>query len=252
MKKTLISAIIGAGLLSSVGFSYASGIPVVDGASIIARAKQDVATAAQWVKEASQWTKELKAYQDELLSKTGIRDVQGLIQDAQSISNDLNTIYNEGESFYSDYIENPQGVLSPKAQAILDKYQVGKTCINKGFSGDAIKGCEAKFLSDLATVEYGKKLETKLKNDNSEMNSLINQVKNSKDPKQTADAANAVQLANLKFEKLKFQYEMYRDKQKDLAEYNKEMNEANFRKQQLDAKEPSFKDAARKYKLDDF
>lgn len=37
-----------------------------------------------------------------------------------------------------------------------------------------------------------------------------------------------VQLANLKFEKLKFQYEMYRDKQKDLAEYNKEMNEANF------------------------
>ena len=72
------------------------------------------------------------------------------------------------------------------------------------------------------------------------MNSLINQVKNSKDPKQTADAANAVQLANLKFEKLKFQYEMYRDKQKDLAEYNKEMNEANFRKQQLEAKEPNW------------
>ena len=241
MNKTLISTIIvGAGLLSSVSFTYASEIPVVDAASIAARAKQDVATAAQWVKEAAQWTKELKAYQDELLSKTGIRDVQGLIQDAQSISNDLNTIYNEGESFYSDYIENPQGVLSPKAQAILDKYQVGKTCINKGFSGDAIKGCEAKFLSDLATVEYGKKLETKLKNDNSEMNSLINQVKNSKDPKQTADAANAVQLANLKFEKLKFQYEMYRDKQKNLAEYNKEMNEANFRKQQLEAKEPNW------------
>ncbi|HID6057270.1 TPA: type IV secretion system protein [Escherichia coli] len=241
MKKTLISTLIaGAGLLSSVSFTCTAAIPVTDAMSIAERAKQDMATAAQWVKEASQWTKELKAYQDELLSKTGIRDVQGLIQDAQSISNDLNTIYNEGESFYSDYIENPQGVLSPKAQAILDKYQVGKTCINKGFSGDAIKGCEAKFLSDLATVEYGKKLETKLKNDNSEMNSLINQVKNSKDPKQTADAANAVQLANLKFEKLKFQYEMYRDKQKDLAEYNKEMNEANFRKQQLEAKEPNW------------
>lgn len=250
MKKTLISTLIGAGLLSSVGFSYASGIPVVDSASIATQTQQNVATAAQWVKEATQWTKELKAYQDELLSKTGIRDIQGLIQDAQSISNDLNTIYNEGESFYSDYIENPQGILSPKAQAILDKYQVGKTCLNKGFSGDALKGCEAKFLSDLATVEYGKKLETKLKDDNREMKSLIDQVKNSKDPKQTADAANAVQLANLKFEKLKFQYEMYRDKQKDLAEYNKEMNEANFRKQQLDAKEPSFKEADKKYNFD--
>ncbi|EAN4970984.1 pilus assembly protein [Salmonella enterica] len=249
MNKTLISVLI-AGAVLGAGNVCASGIPVVDGAAIAQQTQQNVATAAQWVKEATQWTKELKAYQDELLSKTGIRDIQGLIQDAQSISNDLNTIYNEGESFYSDYIENPQGILSPKAQAILDKYQVGKTCLNKGFSGDALKGCEAKFLSDLATVEYGKKLETKLKDDNREMKSLIDQVKNSKDPKQTADAANAVQLANLKFEKLKFQYEMYRDKQKDLAEYNKEMNEANFRKQQFEAKEPSFKEADKKYNLD--
>lgn len=248
MNKTLISTLIaGAGLLSSVSFTYASGIPVVDAASIATQTQQNVATAAQWVKEATQWTKELKAYQDELLSKTGIRDIQGLIQDAQSISNDLNTIYNEGESFYSDYIENPQGILSPKAQAILDKYQVGKTCLNKGFSGDALKGCEAKFLSDLATVEYGKKLETKLKDDNREMKSLIDQVKNSKDPKQTADAANAVQLANLKFEKLKFQYEMYRDKQKDLAAYAEEKSQAEFREQQLKAKSPDYAQEIKKY-----
>jgi type IV secretion system protein VirB5 len=233
MKKTLSAILItGVFAVSSQAFAITGGVIVHD-------AQQSVKTAAQWVKEAKQWTNELKAYQDELLAKTGIRDVQGLIQDAQSISSDLTEIYSEGESFYSDYIQNPEGVLSPKARAILDKYQVGKTCVNKGFSGDALKGCEAKFLSDLATVEYGNNLESKLKKDNREMKGLIDQVRNAKDPKATADAANAVQLASLKFEKMKFQYEMYRDKQKDMAAYNDEQNQANFEKQQLEAKHPN-------------
>ena len=232
MKKTVSAILIASAFaVSTQAFAIGAGVIVHD-------AQQSVKTAAQWVKEAKQWTNELKAYQDELLAKTGIRDVQGLIQDAQSISSYLTDIYNEGESFYSDYIQNHDGVLSPKAKAILDKYQVGKTCANKGFSGDNLKGCEAKFLSDLATVEYGNNLEKKLKKDNREMNGLINQVKNAKDPKATADAANAVQLANLKFEKMKFQYEMYRDKQKDMAAYTKEKNQADFEKQQLEAKHP--------------
>lgn len=46
------------------------------------------------------------------------------------------------------------------------------------------------------------------------MKDLIDQVKNAKDTKATQDATNAVSLENLKFEKLKFQYEMYRDKQR--------------------------------------
>lgn len=240
MKKTL-SAILTAGVFFlPVSTVVAQGIIVND-------ISQSIATAKQWTKEAKQWANELKAYQDELLAKTGIRDVQGLIQDAQSISSDLTEIYSEGESFYSDYIQNPEGVLSPKAKAILDKYQIGKTCANKGFSGDALKGCEAKFLSDLATVEYGNNLENKLKKDNREMTSLINQVKNAKDPKATADAANAVQLANLKFEKMKFQYEMYRDKQKDMAAYNKEQNQANFEKQQLEAKPTDYSSGWNQY-----
>ncbi|WP_289347261.1 type IV secretion system protein [Pantoea stewartii] len=246
MKKSIVS------LLAVTTFAVSSSALAVGAGVIVHDAQQSIDTAAQWVKEATQWTKELKSYQDELLAKTGIRDVQGLIQDAQSVSNDLNSIYSEGESFYSDYITNPEGVLSDKAKSILDKYKVAETCANKGFSGDNLKGCEAKFLSDLATVEYGKKLETKLKNDNSEMTSLINQVKNSKDPKQTADAANAVQLANLKFEKLKFQYEMYRDKQKEMAAFNQEQNEANFRKQQLEAKEPDWSSDADKVINGDF
>lgn len=242
MKKN-VSAVLTAGVIAVSTQAFAIG-----GAGVIVHdAQQSVKTAAQWVKEAKQWTNELKAYQDELLAKTGIRDVQGLIQDAQSISSDLTEIYNEGESFYTDYVQNPEGVLSPKAKAILDKYQVGKTCLNKGFSGDALKGCEAKFLSDLATVEYGDNLKKHMAKDNREMKGLIDQVKNAKDPKATADAANAIQLATLKFEKSKFEYEKYRDKMQATAAYNAEKNEADFRKQQLDAKEPDWNSEMKKY-----
>lgn len=226
MKKRMLAVALLCAPLSA--FAALTGVIVHD-------AKSSIDTAAQWVKEGKQWVSELQAYQDELLAKTGVRDVQGLVQDAKDISSELTSVYNEGTEFYDDYINDPTGVLSPKAQSLLDKYKVGETCINQGYSGDLIKGCEARFLSDLATVEYGNNLQDNLTKDNENMSGLIDQVKSAKDPKATADATNAIALNQLKFEKLKFQYEMYRDKQHDLAEYKQNMSEAAFQKKQLEA-----------------
>lgn len=75
------------------------------------------------------------------------------------------------------------------------------------------------------------------------MKDLIEQVKNAKDTKATQDATNAVALEQLKFEKIKFQYQMYRDKQRDLAEYKEKMAQAAFKKQQLEAVPPSYQKA---------
>ncbi|MFL7236465.1 pilus assembly protein, partial [Escherichia coli] len=103
--------------------------------------------------------------------------------------------------------------------------------------------CEATFLSQLASVEYGNKLESKLRQDNQTMKDLIEQVKNAKDTKATQDATNAVALEQLKFEKLKFQYQMYIDKQKQLSEYKKEMAKASFRHEQINAKPIDYREA---------
>ncbi|RKT89327.1 type IV secretion system protein VirB5 [Rahnella aquatilis] len=229
-------------LLAITLFSCSASAFAVGAGVIVHDAQSSIQTAAQWVKEGKQWVSELQAYQDELLAKTGVRDVQGLVQDAKEISSELTSVYEEGTEFYDDYINDPTGVLSPKAKGLLDKYKVGETCVNQGYSGDLLKGCEARFLSDLATVAYGDKLQENLTKDNENMDGLIGQVKSAKDPKATADATNAIALNQLKFEKLKFQYEMYRDKQHDLAKYKQEMSEAAFRKKQLNAEEPSFKE----------
>ncbi|EOI3591735.1 type IV secretion system protein [Proteus mirabilis] len=212
-----------------------------------------VKQAEQWVKEAKQWENELKAYQDELLIKTGIRDVQGLIQDAQSIKSDLTAIYNQGNAFIDKYAENPTTVFSAQSQTLLNKYNVAKTCANKGYVGDAIKGCEAQFLSVLSVSEYGDSLQKQLEQDNQRMEGLIKQAQNAVDPKATSDAANAISFEQLKFEKLQFQYQMYRDKQRDLAEYKEQLNQANFRDKQLKAidNQPSILDAYRQSQFDE-
>ncbi|MDC9875851.1 type IV secretion system protein, partial [Shigella flexneri] len=179
---------------------------------------------------------QINAYKQELLSKTGIRDVQGLVQSAQSVSQELMQIYDQGNAFIDDYIKNPESALSEQAKSLLSDYRVTDTCQNLGYSGDQVRGCEATFLSQLASVEYGNKLESKLRQDNQTMKDLIEQVKNAKDTKATQDATNAVALEQLKFEKLKFQYQMYIDKQKQLSEYKKEMAKASFRHEQINAK----------------
>lgn len=226
MKKQLLAATLIC--CSASAFALGDGVIVHD-------AKSALDTAAQWVKEAKQWENELTAYKDELLTKTGIRDVQGLVQDAQSVSKELTQIYDQGNAFIDDYIKNPDAVLSAQAKSLLSDYKVTDTCKGLGYTGNQVRGCEATFLSQLAGVEYGNQLEEKLRSDNQSMKDLIDQVKNAKDTKATQDATNAVSLENLKFEKLKFQYEMYRDKQRDLAEYKMKMSEAAFQKKQLDA-----------------
>lgn len=227
----------------------ASALALGDGV-IVHDAKSALDTAAQWVKEAKQWENELTAYKDELLTKTGIRDVQGLVQDAQSVSKELTQIYDQGNAFIDDYIKNPDAVLSAQAKLLLSDYKVTDTCKGLGYTGSQVRGCEATFLSQLAGVEYGNQLEEKLRSDNQSMKDLIDQVKNAKDTKATQDATNAVSLENLKFEKLKFQYEMYRDKQNQLAEYKKEMARSSFRNEQIEAKPVDYKEAFAKQDFD--
>lgn len=241
MKKQLLATM----LICSSASAFALGEGV-----IVHDAKSSVETAAQWVKEAKQWEKELTAYKDELLTKTGIRDVQGLVKDAQSVSKELMQIYEQGNAFIDDYIKNPDAALSDKAKSLLSDYKVTDTCKGLGYTGSQVRGCEATFLSQLAGVEYGNQLEEKLRSDNQSMKDLIDQVKNAKDTKATQDATNAVSLENLKFEKLKFQYEMYRDKQNQLAEYKKEMARSSFRNEQIEAKPVDYKEAFAKQDFD--
>ncbi|MGR4149316.1 type IV secretion system protein, partial [Klebsiella pneumoniae] len=189
----------------------------------------------QWQDTVNHYQKQINAYKQELLTKTGIRDVQGLVQSAQSVSKELENIYDQGNSFIDDYIKNPEATLSEQARSLLADYKVTNTCKGLGYTGDLVRGCEASFLSQLAGIEYGNKLESKLREDNQEMADLIDQVKNAQDTKATQDATNAVSLASLKFNKLKFQYEMYRDKQRDLAEYKEKMLQAAFQEKQLGA-----------------
>ena len=224
MKKHIVAALIASVTVIS---GAQAGVPVAIDANPewAVEAQRWTERLKQWQDTVNHYQKQINAYKQELLTKTGIRDVQGLVQSAQSVSKELENIYDQGNSFIDDYIKNPEATLSEQA----------RSCKGLGYTGDLVRGCEASFLSQLAGIEYGNKLESKLREDNQEMADLIDQVKNAQDTKATQDATNAVSLASLKFNKLKFQYEMYRDKQRDLAEYKEKMLQAAFQEKQLGA-----------------
>ncbi|EAR4923066.1 pilus assembly protein [Salmonella enterica subsp. enterica] len=242
MKKCIISAVLAS--LSVISGAQA-GIPVAIDANPewAVEAQRWTERLKQWQDTVSHYQKQINAYKQELLTKTGIRDVQGLVQSAQSVSQELEKIYDQGNAFIDDYIKNPDAALSEQAKSLLSDYKVTNTCKGLGYTGDLVRGCEASFLSQLAGIEYGNKLESKLRQDNQTMKDLIEQVKNAKDTKSTQDATNAVALEQLKFEKLKFQYQMYIDKQKQLAEYKKEIAKSSFRNEQIEAKPIDYKAA---------
>jgi len=229
MKKHIVAALIASVTVIS---GAQAGIPVAIDASPewAIEAQRWTERLKQWQDTVSHYQKQINAYKQELLTKTGIRDVQGLVQSAQSVSKELEKIYDQGNSFIDDYIKNPEAALSEQARSLLADYKVTNTCKGLGYTGDLVRGCEASFLSQLAGIEYGNKLESKLREDNQEMADLIDQVKNAQDTKATQDATNAVSLASLKF-----QYEMYRDKQRDLAEYKEKMLQAAYQQKQLGA-----------------
>ena len=234
MKKHIVAALIASVTVIS---GAQAGVPVAIDANPewAVEAQRWTERLKQWQDTVNHYQKQINAYKQELLTKTGIRDVQGLVQSAQSVSKELENIYDQGNSFIDDYIKNPEATLSGQARSLLADYKVTNTCKGLGYTGDLVRGCEASFLSQLAGIEYGNKLESKLREDNQEMADLIDQVKNAQDTKATQDATNAVSLASLKFNKLKFQYEMYRDKQRDLAEYKEKMLQAAFQEKQLGA-----------------
>jgi len=226
MKKTIIAVLFSL---------YSVNTLAVGGGVIVHDAQSALDTAHQWAEEAKQWAKDTQAYKDELLSKTGIRDVQALVEDAQSVQSQYQDIYNSGKSFYTDYVTNGKANFSSNVQSILDKYDVTTTCKNLGYSGTAIQGCEAQFADKLGNIGFSDDLIGKMDRAQNRLSGLINKVKNSKDPKETADATNALALENVQFEKMKFQYEMFKDKQKAMADYQQKVNVSNYRKSQSQA-----------------
>lgn len=203
MRKSIITASLV--LFTSFTNLNASGIPVVDAASIAQDLTQNIKEIAEWKEYAQRWsetashyTNQLTAYETELLSKTGIRD-------SVQFMKDLNRLNNYAKSYGDDYLDlaeafaNPSTVIGNYSRKLFDKYMVFDRCQNDYYKGWEKEACENKLkrdVTEIATIQESKnKTDEIFKN----LDDLSKKLSNTKDIKDSQDVQNAinVELAQL-------------------------------------------------------
>ncbi len=146
-----------------------------------------------------------KCVQTRAASKTGIRDVQGLVQSAQSVSRNWCRFMIRGMLLLTITLKIWRGVIGT-GQIVIVRLQSNGYCQNLGYSGDLVRGCEATFLFNWQvwnTVTSWRASFVRTTDDERPYWSS----QKCEGYEGHAGATNAVALEQLKFEKLKFQYQ---------------------------------------------
>lgn len=198
MKKSIVTASLV--LFTSFTNINASGIPVVDVASISQDLAQNIKEIAEWKEYAERWSEtashyssELTAYQNELMSKTGIRE-------SVQFMKDLNRLNNYAKSYGDNYLDlakafaNPSTVIGNYSRKLFEKYSIFDRCENELYKGWEKEACENKLkrdVTEIATIE-----ESKNKTDEifTNLDELSKKLSNTKDIKESQDIANAINV----------------------------------------------------------
>ncbi len=221
MKKiNLLSAILGFSMIVSFN-SFASGIPVVDGAQIANQIKTWTVEADRWVKTLEQYKKEYQAQLDQIAAQTGVRDVLGFmkeaeaaykkVKDLQSLVNDPSKIYRMGE-----------GALSGELKNLYNKYGMFDLC--KDYVGATKRQCEGEIIN-IAQKELNNDQNLEMLNFRMEkIKEIGDRMANAKDIKEAQDLNNALNTQSAMLNAQFMQMQITRDieqQQKELQDKEK-------------------------------
>lgn len=235
MKKKLIALSMAATLFAG---NASAVIPVTDGASI-------AQMAAQWTEKLQQWQQTIKYYQDtvqtsksQLAATTGVRQISGLVSQLQSVKNEMQSIYKKGDSFISDYVNNPTGALSSEAESVFNKYQAFGECSTG--SDAAIRLCKAKVVSTAAQVEMADSINEQIAQASDDFATLSTRLENATDTKESQDLANTMQAKVAQMQALQLQMQNVTARQTAQKERIAELQHAQFRQSQQSYDGPNF------------
>lgn len=229
-KAILLSILLGASFVAK------AGIPV----AVDADPMRDVQWAKDWTEKIKEWTdtaahykSQIQAYKDQLATATGVRDIASFTNELSSLQSELTNIYKQGDSYISNFTNDPTGTLSNEAQSLFKKYGAFDMCNTVSEQNNNI--CKAKIVTTAANIEQGSVINKQLSDSMSQIQTLSGRIESSKDIKESQDLANALQAQSLKMQAIKMQYDVWESKNKSDAEMLKEQQRAEFRKSQLDS-----------------
>jgi len=198
MKRTLFS--ITFALLSST--VLASGIPVIDGASISQNAQNQIETMLKWKLQYDQMVAQINQAEQQYKSLTGSRNL-GQILNNPALRDYLPT---EWQSVYDAVRRGGYNGLSGRGQTVYNDNKVFDMCANIKVSDDR-KACEARAVK--ASQDKGFALDAfdAAKSRINQIDQLMQQINTTQDPKAIAELQGriAAEQANIQNEQTKLQ-----------------------------------------------
>ncbi len=187
-----------------------AGIPVAIDANLNGRLKPDDGqNALSNGRKRKTLRKSDKCVQTGAAVKNGIRDVQGLVQSAQSVSQELMQFMIRGMLLLTITLKILKGRFGT-GQIVIVRLQSNGYLPEPGYSGDLVRGCEATFLSQLARWNTVTSWRASFVRTTRRWKTYWSSQK-CEGYEGHAGCNKRVALEQLKFEKLKFQYQMYRE-----------------------------------------
>ncbi len=169
---------------------------------------QTAKAVAEYGEQALRWKKTIINYQDELLAKTGIRDIISFKQEMGQLMEFMDNYSLDFMDLTNDIIDNPKSQIGQYAKRLFDQYNLFDDCNYDYMNQDQKRICKSGMVRNVQEIATYQHTTQKLKKIMENLKSLSDKRAQSKDVKQSADVANAMQMQLAQLEIIKTQVEM--------------------------------------------
>lgn len=184
--------------------AQAGGILVFDATAKLENFQQWQKEAKQWLETAQHYKDQIQAYKEHMLAISGVRDVEAFVDQAKSLKSDLEKFRKPGQAL-NDLLLS--GGASGQFDALYNKYKIFDTC-NAEQSKSYAEVCKQEVINKAVQIEQTDEIQKQVTETLGDINTLSRRVSLSKDPKESQDLANSIQLKSVMLNTLTTQWEM--------------------------------------------
>ncbi|BAN99901.1 VirB5 protein (plasmid) [Plautia stali symbiont] len=234
MKNRFYALILACAIASPL--AQAGGILVFDATAKLENFQQWQKEAKQWLETAQHYKDQIQAYKEHMLAISGVRDVEAFVDQAKSLKSDLDKFRKPGQAL-NDLLLS--GGASGQFDALYNKYKIFDTC-NAEQSKSYAEVCKQEVINKAVQIEQTDEIQKQVTETLGDINTLSRRVSLSKDPKESQDLANSIQLKSVMLNTLTTQWEMSVKAAEKREQLLKEERVKRWNQQQLNAPEINF------------
>ncbi|EHV2051926.1 type IV secretion system protein [Salmonella enterica] len=216
--------------------AQAGGILVFDATAKLENFQQWQKEAKQWLETAQHYKDQIQAYKEHMLAISGVRDVEAFVDQAKSLKSDLEKFRKPGQAL-NDLLLS--GGASGQFDALYNKYKIFDTC-NAEQSKSYAEVCKQEVINKAVQIEQTDEIQKQVTETLGDINTLSRRVSLSKDPKESQDLANSIQLKSVMLNTLTTQWEMSVKAAEKREQLLKDERVKRWNQQQLNAPEINF------------